>query len=76
MTPRFPNAKFPGGFGGVFFSLFLVDGFIDDYERWTRANANSRTLDEQMCDDYHDAGPFLYTSFGIIPNSYQGCKGA
>ena len=40
------------------------------------ANNHSRTVDEQMCDDYDSAGPYINTSIGILPNPYQGCKGS
>jgi RHS repeat-associated protein len=36
--------KFPGGLGGVLPLLQLVDGLLDDYDRWTRANQNGNDL--------------------------------
>ena len=67
--------KFPGGFGGVFFAITFADGAFDDYDRWGNAGINSRTFGEQMCDDYSDAGPYINTAIGLLPNPYQGCKG-
>jgi RHS repeat-associated protein len=68
--------KFPGGLGGILNVLQLVDGLLDDYDRWQRATQNGSTLDQQMCDDYSDAGPYINTAIGVLPNAYRNCKGA
>ena len=70
------NRKYPGGFNGVFLTLAAIQGILDDYSRWDAASLNSRTLDQQMCDEYDDAGPYVNTVIGLIPNPYHGCKGA
>lgn len=61
--------------GGILPVLGFAGGAIDDYQRWQRASKSGRTYDEQMCEEYGDTGPYIYTSIGALPNPYQGCKG-
>ena len=70
------RARLRGGIGGLFTFLSFGSGLISDYERWDTATDNCRTYEEQMCEDYSDAGPYIDTIFGIVQNPYQGCKGA
>lgn len=67
--------RFPGGFGGFFPALGFISGFLDDYDRFSRANGNGLNYEQQMCEDYGDAGPYINTSIGVLPNPYQYCKG-
>ncbi len=70
------RAKLGGGMGAIISLLGLGDGLITDYERWNRANQSCKTFEEQMCDDYNDAGPYIDSMLGFLPNPYQGCKGS
>jgi len=62
--------------GGAINILNLASGLISDYELLRDASDNCRTVEEQMCEKYDDAGPFTFSIIGILPNPYQGCKGA
>jgi len=68
--------KFSGGnMGGVLGFLGLADGLVLDYQRYQEAQERCVTYEEQMCEDYNEAGQYLDSIIGPLPNPYKGCKG-
>ena len=51
--------------------------FLDDLDRFRRAEKNNRTYGEQLEKELEETKdiPFFITPLGIIPNGYYNCNG-
>lgn len=61
------------GMGGVLSIVGISGGLITDYEIYRDAERNNTSFEAEMCERYGDAGPYIHTVIGMLPNPYQGC---
>lgn len=66
-TERYAN-KFGRAKGIIGQVVGLALGLFEDYDRYTRAKENGISYEEQLHRDLQDAGDYIETPLGLIPN--------
>jgi len=65
-----PGRRLYSGLPRLLGGLQLLSGLLDDYERYERARRCGRTYEEQLRHELNDAGPYIMTPYGAVPNPY------
>jgi RHS repeat-associated protein len=72
VRPRnYGGATFRGPLGVVGPVLQLIPGLLEDWDRFDRARNNGISFQNQLREDYRNAGEYLMTPFGPVPNAWN-----